>query len=189
MVNNTFINILSIILGSKKKSIEVLEILFRLENKRIINKEIFLFFIKIITIILSYYPDKLHIIKKIIKIVENDKNGIVLKILKNVEISKFELLDDKIIDVIIFKTFNYIEKSLEVDNELILSLIYEILNNTSKIKSNNDLLKANIYLLYLKNSSKILEESISENMNYLIYSRTVSTCNSSTKLINQFLDN
>ena len=92
MVNNTFINILSIILGSKKKSIEVLEILFRLENKRIISKEISLFFIKIITIILSYYPDKLHIIKKIIKIVENDKNGIVLKILKNVEISKFELL-------------------------------------------------------------------------------------------------
>lgn len=187
-VNNTFIKLLTDILNSKKKSKKIIGFLNNLESKGIINNQILLFIIRVITIILSYFPEKYKTIENCLVLLTNiNINSKFVKMLKKSNISKIEdYADDNLMDQLIFKTFEFIENVFNLSDAIFINIYYEILLNTEKIKSEDNILKLNMYLIYLKNCNKIIIKE-TKTKNTQVYLKIVDVCGTTTRLINDFI--
>ena len=189
-----FLSILSNILNNKKKSIKILNYIDKMESKGYINNDISLFTIKIIIIVLSYYPRKSKFVFKFIKMLYKTNNEIKMDFFNS--INKFNLdyfdnnmIDDYYMDKIIFDTFHFIYNCYKLNKELTLTLFNEVLINTNKIKTNDKLLKIRIYLLYVKNSNRIILDCLKKDkINGQVYLKVVEICGLTTREINNFLN-
>lgn len=189
--SNTFDNLLKEVLNDKKKSVKIINYLKNFESKGIINNNMVLFFIKVLIIILSYYPDKYQVVISLFKNFYKSKNeskNDLIKILKKSKIYLYDdFLDDIKMDQLIFETFEFINNIYILNKDQSTNLINELLLNVSKIKSDNIELKVQIYLIYLRSCNKIVIEAIS-NKNSQIYLKIVEVCGVTTRMINNFLD-
>lgn len=189
--SNTFDNLLKEVLNDKKKSVKIINYLKNFESKGIINNNMVLFFIKVLIIILSYYPDKYQVVISLFKNFYKSKNeskNDLIKILKKSKIYLYDdFLDDIKMDQLIFETFEFINNIYILNKDQSTNLINELLLNVSKIKSDNIELKVQIYLIYLRSCNKIVIEAIS-NKNSQIYLKIVEVCGVTTRMINNFLE-
>ena len=70
-----------------------------------------------------------------------------------------------------------------------MTLFNEVLINTNKIKTNDKLLKIRIYLLYVKNSNRIILDCLKKDkINGQVYLKVVEICGLTTREINNFLN-
>ena len=146
--------------------------------------------------IVSYYPQKVKKILDFFRVLSESKNeskkDIInclkkigsLDILKsdNLE-SKNNSLVDHYLDKIIFKTFIFIDLVMDINEGLIITLLGEIFVNTCKIKSFDLVLKLGIFLMYIKESTDVIQK----NKNSQVYLKIVEICGGTTKIINSYL--
>ena len=190
-----FSEILKKIIKSEKSSNLMFSYLKKLKKKEKLDDVIVIFLIKSILIIVSYYPDKIKRLLDFFNILNETKNESkidLINCLKKVNdledyISNVHLesknLTNYYLEKIIFKTFNFIDIVMDINNGLIITLLSEISLNTIKIKSGNIQLKMNIFLSFINNSIDIVHE----NKNGQIYLKIVELCTNTTKVINNYL--
>lgn len=189
--NDTLNKFLTKVLGDKRKTNKINNYLSNFESKGIINKNMVLFFIKVMIIILSYYPEKYDVIVNLFETFSKSKSeskNDLIKLLKKTKIHRYdEFLNDKYMDLIIFQTFDFINNIHQLNKELTINLLNELLLNVSKIKTDNIILKVQIYLTYLRSCNKIVLEAINSKKSQ-IYLKIVEVCGVTTRIINNFLD-
>ena len=137
--NENLINIIINLLNNKRKGNKLIKYIEKMESKSLVNNIIALFILKSIIIIISYYPNKRIFIYNFIKSLYKSKSKAKYELFKNIntiDLLKYEntILDDYYMDKLIFKTFNFIYNSYQINKELPIILLNEILLNVSKIK-------------------------------------------------------
>ena len=195
-LSDRFVGLLKKITKDEKKTFKILDYIEKLESKGYIDSDISFFLLKIIIIITSYYPNEIDKVVNLLKIFykskSESKNDLV-KLISKFDLSSYEenVFNDFFMDSIIFETFDFLLNVYKINRELTITLLNEILLNTSKIKTSNKELKVQIYLLYLKNSNKILQKSIQEKNSGKgqVYLKIIETCGVTTRLINSFINN
>lgn len=194
-LSERFVELLKKITEDEKKSIKILNYIDKLESKGFIDSNISIFLLKVIIIIISYYPKEINktiCLLKLFYISKSESKTNLIKLIKNFDISYYEenVFNDYYMDNIIFETFKFVLNTFKINKELFLTLFNEIILNTSKVKSINKELKVQIYLLYLRNANKILVKSIEENKNNKgqVYLKVIEMCGVTTRLINSFIN-
>lgn len=190
-----FSEILKKIIKSEKSSNLMFSYLKKLKKKEKLDDVIVIFLIKSILIIVSYYPDKIKRLLDFFNILNETKNESKIDLINclkkvidledyisNVQ-SDSKNITNYYLEKIIFKTFNFIDIVMDINNGLIITLLSEISLNTIKIKSGNIQLKMNIFLSFINNSIDIVHE----NKNGQIYLKIVELCTNTTKVINNYL--
>lgn len=194
-LSNNIINLFKKIVGNKKKSIKILNLIDKLESKGLINYSISVFLLKVFIIIISYYPNKANKIISFLKIFyksETESKNDLVKLISKFNVTYYEdnVFNDINMDSMIFNTFDFICNIFKINKELSITLLNEILLNTYKIKTEDKELKVKIYLLYLRNANHILLNSLQNNKEKSqIYLKIVESCGVTTRLINSFLNN
>ena len=194
-LSNNIINLFKKIVGNKKKSIKILNLIDKLESKGLINYSISVFLLKVFIIIISYYPNKANKIISFLKIFyksETESKNDLVKLISKFNVTYYEdnFFNDINMDSMIFNTFDFICNIFKINKELSITLLNEILLNTYKIKTEDKELKVKIYLLYLRNANHILLNSLQNNKEKSqIYLKIVESCGVTTRLINSFLNN
>ena len=186
---NNFNNILEKLFKSTKKSLKVTKILNNMIKRNEINAHISLFLLKITIIILSYYPEKRHIIYKFYITLYNSKlesKKILLNNINKMNIDN-EYTDDLLIDKMIFNTLSLLENcdynGLGGIN-LFIIIINEIILNINKIKLDDNELKNKIYLMFIRKSNKfVVEYKVKES----VYLKVMEVCGVTIKLINNYI--
>ena len=144
-LNNNLTLIFSSIIKNKKRSLKLIEYIKKIESKGLINNLMILSLVKSLIIIISYYPKKEKFIYNFIKLIyksNSDTKKNLCKLLNQIDFINYEdLIDDEHMDKIIFKTFDLIEQSHKINQELPLILLNEIVISVFKIKSNDLFLK------------------------------------------------
>lgn len=195
-LDNNFYSILKKIIKNEKASDMMFNYLRKLKKKEKLDDIIVIFLIKSILVIVSYYPQKVKKILDFFRVLSESKNeskkDIInclkkigsLDILKsdNLE-SKNNSLVDHYLDKIIFKTFIFIDLVMDINEGLIITLLGEIFVNTCKIKSVDLVLKLGIFLMYIKESTDVIQK----NKNSQVYLKIVEICGGTTKIINSYL--
>ena len=195
-LDNNFYGILKKIIKNEKASDMMFNYLRKLKKKEKLDDIIVIFLIKSILVIVSYYPQKVKKILDFFRVLSESKNeskkDIInclkkigsLDILKsdNLE-SKNNSLVDHYLDKIIFKTFIFIDLVMDINEGLIITLLGEIFVNTRKIKSADLVLKLGIFLMYIKESTDVIQK----NKNSQVYLKIVEICGGTTKIINSYL--
>ena len=195
-LDNNFYGILKKIIKNEKASDMMFNYLRKLKKKEKLDDIIVIFLIKSILVIVSYYPQKVKKILDFFRVLSESKNeskkDIInclkkigsLDILKsdNLE-SKNNSLVDHYLDKIIFKTFIFIDLVMDINEGLIITLLGEIFVNTCKIKSFDLVLKLGIFLMYIKESTDVIQK----NKNSQVYLKIVEICGGTTKIINSYL--
>ena len=187
------VNIITNLLGNKKKSKRLLKYINKLESKSFINNIMALFILKSIIIIVSYYPKKRLFVYNFIKLLYKSKiksRDDLLKNIKLINLQEYEdsILDDYYMDKLIFKTFTFIYNTYQINKDLPIILVNEILLNISRIKTSDTILKIQIYLLYLCKSNTLFIKNIKKG-NEQIYIKIMEFCGNTTKLINNYITN
>ena len=189
--NDTLNKLFTKVLGDKRKTNKINNYLSNFESKGIINKNMVLFFIKVFIIILSYYPEKYNVIVNLFETFSKSKSeskNDLTKLLKKTKIYMYdEILNDKYMDLMIFQTFDFINNINQLNKDLTINLLNELLLNVSKIKTDNIILKVQIYLSYIRSCNKIVLDAISSKKSQ-IYLKIVEVCGVTTRIINNFLD-
>ena len=72
---------------------------------------------------------------------------------------------------------------MDINEGLIITLLGEIFVNTCKIKSVDLVLKLGIFLMYIKESTDVIQK----NKNSQVYLKIVEICGGTTKIINSYL--
>lgn len=187
--------ILKKIIKSEKSSNLMFNYLKKLKKKEKLDDIIVIFLIKSILVIVSYYPQKIKRLLDFFNILNETKNESKIDLINCLKkvidledyISKDENESKNIIDYyldkIIFKTFNFIDIVMNVNNGLIITLLSEIAINTIKIKTDDLSLKMRIFLTYINDSMEIVQN----NKNGQIYLKIVELCGNTTKIINNYL--
>ena len=187
--------ILKKIIKSEKSSNLMFNYLKKLKKREKLDDIIVIFLIKSILIIVSYYPQKIKRLLDFFNILNETKNESKIDLINCLKkvidledyISKDENESKNIIDYyldkIIFKTFNFIDIVMNVNNGLIITLLSEIAINTIKIKTDDLSLKMRIFLTYINDSMEIVQN----NKNGQIYLKIVELCGNTTKIINNYL--
>jgi hypothetical protein len=194
-LNENIINIFNKLLNSKKKSKKILYYIKKLENKGLIDSNISLFLIKSIIIICSYYPNRkkfvCNLLKNLYKSNSDAKTDLLKKINKfNIEYYEDNILDDYLMDNVLFETTELLYNCSKLNNILPITIFNEIILSCSKIKSENELLKVKIYLMFVKKSNKVILDSLNmEKPNGQVYLKIMELCGVTAKLINNFLNN
>lgn len=191
--NENLINIVNNLLNDKKRSTKLIKYIEKMESKSFINNVIALFILKSIIIIVSYYPNKKIFIYNFIKSLYKSKSKgkyELFKTVNTIDLLKYEntILDDYYMDKLIFKTFSFIYNSYQINKELPIILLNEILLNVSKIKTDNTLLKIQLYLLYLNKSNYFTIKNFKNN-DEQIYLKIMEFCGNTTKLVNNYISN
>ena len=194
-LNKNFVEIFTKILDNKKKSIKILKYIEKLESKGYIDNNIALFIIKVTIIITSYYPNKKKFICNFFKLLYYSKNESKLdlfKLINKINISYCEdyILDDYHMDKLIFNTFQLIYNSSKINKELSITILNEIILNSFKLKTEDNLLKVKIYLMYVKKSNDFIVKCLdSKNLDGQVYIKIMELCGVTTRLINSFISN
>ena len=183
-LNQKFSHLFFSILKSEKKTTTLLNIIQKYYDEKTLDKELVLCLIKSLILILSYYPKKIDIIIDILNKYNecNIAKRDIYELLKRINLEKQYTLEDYLINKIIFTTFELMELLLE-KNKVIFRIWYDILHSSIKIKTINKIFKINIYINYIKEAIKI----INENDNGQIYLKILNYCSKITKEINQYL--
>lgn len=180
---NIIIELLSQVIGNKKKSNKLISII----DKLIESIEGKMFTFKFIIILLSYNPDKVDIVISFWKHLErNEKKTNTIEFIRNISKINLDHIDDNLMDKIIFRTFYFIEDIFNIKDMLILTYLNEILVNIMKLKIESKILKINIYLKYLEESRKIFNKYNNDSKG-LVYLKISEVCGVSTRLINDFI--
>ena len=190
--NKNLINIITKLLNNKKKSTKLIRYIEKMESKSFVSNTIALFILKSIVIIISYYPKKRDFIYNFVKMLYKSKLKAkyeLFKSINSIDLLKYEntILDDYYMDKLIFKTFNFIYNSYQINKELTIILLNEILLNVSKLKTDTPLLKIQLYLLYLNKSNCFAIKSC--NNDEQIYLKIMEFCGNTTKLVNNYINN
>lgn len=183
-LNQKFAHLFNDILKSKNKTKKLLNMIQQFYKKKFLDKELVLCLIKALILILSYYPEEIDVVLDILK--NYKKSTIVLKInifdlLKKSDLKKQYTLDDNMINKIIFTTFTMMVLLLK-NNIYIFRIWYDILHHAKKIKTNDYIFKLNMYIYYIKESTKI----INTQTNGQVYLKILNFCNKTTREINQY---
>ena len=191
--NENLINIIINLLNNKRKGNKLIKYIEKMESKSLVNNIIALFILKSIIIIISYYPNKRIFIYNFIKSLYKSKSKAKYELFKNIntiDLLKYEntILDDYYMDKFIFKTFNFIYNSYQINKELPIILLNEILLNVSKIKTDDILLKIQLYLLYLNKSNYFTIKNFKNN-DEQIYLKIMEFCGTITRLVNNYISN
>lgn len=191
--NENLINIIINLLNNKRKGSKLIKYIEKMESKSLVNNIIALFILKSIIIIISYYPNKRIFIYNFIKSLYKSKSKAKYELFKNIntiDLLKYEntILDDYYMDKLIFKTFNFIYNSYQINKELPIILLNEILLNVSKIKTDDILLKIQLYLLYLNKSNYFTIKNFKNN-DEQIYLKIMEFCGTTTRLVNNYISN
>ena len=191
--NENLINIIINLLNNKRKGNKLIKYIEKMESKSLVNNIIALFILKSIIIIISYYPNKRIFIYNFIKSLYKSKSKAKYELFKNIntiDLLKYEntILDDYYMDKLIFKTFNFIYNSYQINKELPIILLNEILLNVSKIKTDDILLKIQLYLLYLNKSNYFTIKNFKNN-DEQIYLKIMEFCGTTTRLVNNYISN
>ena len=188
--NENLINIIINLLNNKRKGIKLIKYIEKMESKNLVNNIIALFILKSIIIIISYYPNRRIFIYNFIKSIYKSKLKAKYELFKNIntiDLLKYEntILDDYYMDKLIFKTFNFIYNSYQINKKLPIILLNEIILNVSKIKTDDTLLKIQVYLLYLNKSNYFTIKNKDEQL----YLKIMKFCGTITRLINNYISN
>lgn len=187
--------ILKKIIKSEKSSNLMFNYLKKLKKKEKLDDLIVIFLIKSILVIVSYYPNKIKRLLDFFNILNETKNESKIDLInclkKVIDLEDFisntenesKNNIDYYLDKIIFKTFNFIDVVMNVNNGLIITLLSEIAINTIKIKTDNLSLKMKLFLSYINDSTEIVQK----NKNGQIYLKIVELCGNTTKIINNYL--
>jgi hypothetical protein len=189
--NENLINIIINLLNNKRKGIKLIKYIEKMESKSLVNNIIALFILKSIIIIISYYPNKRIFIYNFIKSIYKSKLKAKYELFKNIntiDLLKYEntILDDYYMDKLIFKTFNFIYNSYQINKKLPIILLNEIILNVSKIKTDDTLLKIQLYLLYLNKSNHFTIKNFKNNDEQL-YLKIMEFCGTTTRLVNNYI--
>jgi hypothetical protein len=180
---NIIIELLSQVIGDKKKSNKLIKIIDKLIES--IESKMFIF--KFIIILLSYNPNKVDTVISFWEHLERNKEKTnTIEFLKRLSKINLDHIEDDLMDKIIFKTFDFIEEVFNIKDMLILTYLNEILINIMKLKIQNKILKINIYLKYLKESRRIFNKYNNDSKG-LVYLKISEVCGVSTRLINDFI--
>lgn len=194
-LNENIISIFNKLLNSKKKSKKILYYIKKLESKGLIDSNISLFLIKSIIIICSYYPNRknfvYNLLKNLYKSNSDSKNDLLKKINKfDIEHYEDKVLDDYLMDKVLFETTDLLYNCSKLNNILPITIFNEIILNCSKLKTENDILRVKIYLMFIKKSNKVIIDSLNmEKPNGQVYLKIMELCGVTAKLINNFLNN
>lgn len=192
-LNKNLINIFEKLINNKKYSFKILNCINRLEKKGLLDNITELFLIKVIIIILSYYPNKIKFIYTFLKTLYVTKNEDTIGLLKRIRNMNFEyyeenILDNYHMDKLIFKTFELLYNCSQFNNKLPITILNEIILNCNKIKTDDKLLKIKIYLMFINKTNNIINKSyVLENHPNKVYLKVMELCGVSTKIINNFL--
>tara|TARA_B100001093_G_C26472534_1_gene861268 strand:- start:3 stop:608 length:606 start_codon:yes stop_codon:yes gene_type:complete len=187
--------ILKKIIKSEKSSNLMFNYLKKLKKKERLDDIVVIFLIKSILVIVSYYPHKVKKLLDFFKVLNEtnseSKRDLINCLKKVVDFEDYIIGDsldsrnsiDYYLDKIIFKTFQFIDLVMEINEGLIITLLGEIAINIIKIKSIDLSLKMGIFLMYIKDSTDIIQK----NKNGKVYLKIVEVCGSTTRAINNYL--
>ena len=202
-LDNNFSIILKKIIKDEKASDLMFNYLKKLKRKEKLDDIIVIFLIKSILLVISYYPHKIKKLLNFFRVLVQTKNEskkdfiCSLKKLGDLEafiIKKNDDNEEKIfisdtssfdyyLDKVIFKTFLFIDFVMDLNEELIVTLLAELAVNTMKINTFDPTLKLRLFLLFIKDSTNIIKKS----QNQQIYIKIVELCANTTKIINNYL--